>query len=95
MNPADVSPWLPYLNSTGVLGIVVLIVYAFWKRKVRTEGEVNDIVKVYEARLTEVRESRDEWKTSAIKQTETNETLSGQLDKLTDIVEVLTQVKAH
>lgn len=95
MNPTDAAPWLPYLNSGGVLGVVVMIVYAFWRRKVRTEGEVNDIIKVYETRLTELRESRDEWKTSAIKQADINETLSGQADKLTGIVETLTQTRAH
>lgn len=70
--------------------MMVIIAYVFFKRKVRTEGELDDLAKMYEVRITEIKTDRDEWKANAMKQADTNGTIADQLTKVTDIVEALT-----
>lgn len=73
------------IDSIAKLDAAALVIIALWgflSRKIRTEGEMKDERVAADARLAEMRADRDAWKGIA-------DSMGGKVERLTDVVESL------
>jgi hypothetical protein len=87
ISPADLQALSQAITSIGLVGVFAVIIITGARRTWTWWGTVEDERKVAKERLDEMRTSRDDWKTLVTSQAATITNLTGQLEKLTGVVE--------
>jgi hypothetical protein len=89
VSPADIAAVGQAISALGLVGVFAVIIYTGAKRVWTWWSTVDDERKVAKERLDEMRQSRDDWKVLATSQAGTIANLTGQVEKLTGVVEAM------